>query len=186
MSFEVKIDVFEGPFDLLLQLIMKQELDIHFVPIAQITASYLDNIEGTVELDLDSATEFILIAATLLLIKARSLLPGAYPRTGSFSGNGTLKIALDMGPPREFGPGQVAPGIARRPRSSVPDEGHRRRPDRSLPDAATGMMGHGSGFGKERRADSGDIFARGRIRDPPRAVSGCRVTISAGGPARRC
>jgi segregation and condensation protein A len=75
MSFEVKIDVYEGPFDLLLQLIMKQELDIHVVPISQITASYLENIEGSVELDLDSATEFILIAATLLLIKARSLLP---------------------------------------------------------------------------------------------------------------
>lgn len=75
MSFEVKIEVFEGPFDLLLQLIMKQELDIQVVPISQITASYLENMEGTIELDLDSATEFLLIAATLLLIKARSLLP---------------------------------------------------------------------------------------------------------------
>ena len=75
MSFEVRIEVFEGPFDLLLQLIMRQELDIHEVPIAQITASFLENIEGAVELDLDSATEFLLIASTLLLIKARSLLP---------------------------------------------------------------------------------------------------------------
>ncbi len=75
MSFEVKIDVFEGPFDLLLQLIMKQELDIHEVPISAITAAFIEHIEGAPELDLDTATEFLLIAATLLLIKARSLLP---------------------------------------------------------------------------------------------------------------
>ena len=75
MSFEVSIEVYEGPFDLLLQLIMKQELDIHQVPVAQITASFLDHIEGSPELDLDTATEFLLIAATLLLIKTRSLLP---------------------------------------------------------------------------------------------------------------
>jgi segregation and condensation protein A len=76
LSFNVKIEVFEGPFDLLLQLIMRQELDIHEVPVAQITAAFLDHINGATELDLDSATEFLLIAATLLLIKARSLLPG--------------------------------------------------------------------------------------------------------------
>lgn len=75
MAFPVKIAVFEGPFDLLLQLIMRQELDIHEVPVAQITASYLEHIENARGLDLDTATEFLLIAATLLLIKARSLLP---------------------------------------------------------------------------------------------------------------
>jgi len=75
LSFEVKIEVFEGPFDLLLQLIMKQELDIHEVPVAQITAAFLEHIEAAETIDLDTATEFVLIAATLLLIKARSLLP---------------------------------------------------------------------------------------------------------------
>ena len=75
MSFEVKIEVFEGPFDLLLQLIMRQELDIHQVPVAQITTAFLEHIEGAPQFDLDSATEFMLIAATLLLIKARSLIP---------------------------------------------------------------------------------------------------------------
>lgn len=75
MGFEVKIEVFEGPFDLLLQLIMKQELSIHEVPVAQITSAFLEQIEGCEDLDLDTATEFVLIAATLLLIKARSLLP---------------------------------------------------------------------------------------------------------------
>lgn len=75
MSFEVRIDVFEGPFDLLLQLIMKQEMDIHEVPVAQITAAFLEHIDADGPLDLETATEFILIAATLLLIKARSLIP---------------------------------------------------------------------------------------------------------------
>ncbi len=76
MSFEVKIEVFEGPFDLLLQLIMKQELNIHEVPIARITDSFIEHVESAGRLDLDTATEFLVIAATLLLIKARSLLPG--------------------------------------------------------------------------------------------------------------
>lgn len=75
MGFEVKIEVFEGPFDLLLQLIMKQELSIHEVPVAQITTAFLEHIEASDELDLDAATEFMLIAATLLLIKAKSLIP---------------------------------------------------------------------------------------------------------------
>lgn len=75
MSFQVKIEIFEGPFDLLLQLILRQELDIHEVPIAQITSSYLEHLEDLEELDLESTTEFLVIAATLLLIKARSLLP---------------------------------------------------------------------------------------------------------------
>jgi segregation and condensation protein A len=75
LSFQVRIEVYEGPFDLLLQLIMKQELDIHQVPVAQITSAFLELLEGAESLDLDAATEFVLIAATLLLIKARSLLP---------------------------------------------------------------------------------------------------------------
>ena len=75
MSFDVKIDVFEGPFDLLLQLITTQELSINEVPVAQITSSFLENMYAEPNLDLDTATEFLLIAATLLLIKARSLLP---------------------------------------------------------------------------------------------------------------
>lgn len=75
MSFEVKIEVFEGPFDLLLQLIMKQELNIHEVPVARITDAFLKHISGAARLDLETATDFLLTAATLLLIKARSLLP---------------------------------------------------------------------------------------------------------------
>jgi len=75
LSFDVKIEVFEGPFDLLLQLITNHELSVNEVPVAQITSSFLEHIKEASDLDLDTATEFLLIAATLLLIKARSLLP---------------------------------------------------------------------------------------------------------------
>lgn len=83
MAFDVKIESFEGPFDLLLGLIMKQELDIQEVPISQITAAYLEHVEALPEFDLDSATEFLLIAATLLYIKAHSLLPSPEDEIGA-------------------------------------------------------------------------------------------------------
>ncbi|MDD5748552.1 MAG: segregation/condensation protein A [Actinomycetota bacterium] len=75
MDFSVSIGVFEGPFDLLLQLILKNEVSIYSVPIARITDDYLKHLEIAQVVDLDSATEFILIASTLLLIKASSLIP---------------------------------------------------------------------------------------------------------------
>lgn len=75
MSFEVSIDVFEGPLDLLLHLIMKQELAIHEVSISKIAESFIEYIRNSETLNLDIATEFLLIAATLLLIKTRSLIP---------------------------------------------------------------------------------------------------------------
>jgi len=74
LSFDVKIEVFEGPFDLLLQLILRKELDICDVPLADITESYIAHIRSADRLDLESATEFLLIAATLLLIKAKALI----------------------------------------------------------------------------------------------------------------
>lgn len=75
-TFEIKIDVFEGPLDLLLQLIMDEELDICDVPIASITSSYLKYLERHPRIGLEDMSEFLLIASTLLLIKARSLLSG--------------------------------------------------------------------------------------------------------------
>ncbi|MDD5448425.1 MAG: segregation/condensation protein A [Actinomycetota bacterium] len=74
--FEIKIDVFEGPLDLLLQLIMDEELEIYDVPIAAITSSYLKYLEKHPRIDLEDMSEFLVIASTLLLIKARSLLAG--------------------------------------------------------------------------------------------------------------
>ena len=73
--YQIKLPVFEGPFDLLLYLIRKNEIDIYDIPIAQITREYLEYIELMKMLDLEVAGEFIEMVATLILIKARMLLP---------------------------------------------------------------------------------------------------------------
>lgn len=70
--------VYEGPFDLLLQLILADEVDIHEVSLARIVDAYLAEVERLQQLDLDVATEFLLIAATLVELKARRLLPGRH------------------------------------------------------------------------------------------------------------
>ncbi len=74
-SYEVKLDKFEGPLDLLLYLIKKDEIDIYDIPIARITRQYLEYVELMKMLNLDIAGEFILMAATLINIKSRMLLP---------------------------------------------------------------------------------------------------------------
>ena len=75
MSYYVKLQHFEGPLDLLLFLIKKNEVDIYDIPIALITKQYLEYIQLMQSLDLDLASEFILMAATLIRIKAQMLLP---------------------------------------------------------------------------------------------------------------
>ena len=77
--FPVKLEVFEGPLDLLLHLIKKHELDIYDIPIALITRQYLDYIELMQDLQLDVAGDFLVMAATLIHIKSRSLLPRPAP-----------------------------------------------------------------------------------------------------------
>jgi segregation and condensation protein A len=71
----VRLEHFEGPLDLLLHLIKKNEVNIYDIPIALITAQYLDTIQLMQELDLDVAGEFLVMAATLIHIKSRMLLP---------------------------------------------------------------------------------------------------------------
>lgn len=75
MSYLVKLEVFEGPFDLLLNLIEKAEIDIMDIPIARITEDYLDYLRQMQELDLVVSGDFLVMAATLLQIKAQMLLP---------------------------------------------------------------------------------------------------------------
>ncbi|HTV01911.1 MAG TPA: segregation/condensation protein A [Luteitalea sp.] len=77
--FPVKLEVFEGPLDLLLHLIKKHELDIYDIPIALITKQYLEYIAIMDELQLDVAGDFLVMAATLIHIKSRSLLPRPAP-----------------------------------------------------------------------------------------------------------
>ena len=76
MSYSVRTPVFEGPFDLLLHLILKQEVELWEVSLSEIVDAYITELERMETLDLDVATEFLLIAATLVELKARRLLPG--------------------------------------------------------------------------------------------------------------
>lgn len=75
MSLEVKLEVFEGPLDLLLHLIEKNKVDIYDIPIVTITEQYLEYIKMMESEDMDVMSEFLLMAATLLDIKCRMLLP---------------------------------------------------------------------------------------------------------------
>lgn len=75
MGIDIKINVFEGPLDLLLHLIEKNKVDIYDIPISEITSQYLDYIRAMEEEDLDVMSEFLVMAATLLKIKAKMLLP---------------------------------------------------------------------------------------------------------------
>lgn len=76
MAYEVKLEVFEGPIDLLLHLITRQRVDIYDVSLARITEEYLSAIAGLDHTDLETATGFLVVAATLLELKSARLLPG--------------------------------------------------------------------------------------------------------------
>lgn len=78
-DYPVRLQIFEGPLDLLLHLIRKHELDIYDIPIALITQQYLDYLDLMQELDLEVAGEFLVMAATLIHIKSRTLLPRPDP-----------------------------------------------------------------------------------------------------------
>jgi segregation and condensation protein A len=75
MSFAIKLPLFEGPFDLLLFFIERDELDIYDIPIAKITRDFLAYIHQLEQMNIEVASEFILVAATLMRIKAKMLLP---------------------------------------------------------------------------------------------------------------
>ncbi|MDP9292650.1 MAG: segregation/condensation protein A [Verrucomicrobiota bacterium] len=74
-DYKVKLEIFEGPLDLLLYLIKKDEIDIYDIPIERITKQYLDYLQLFKILDLDVAGDFVVMAANLIYIKSRSLLP---------------------------------------------------------------------------------------------------------------
>ena len=79
MAYQVSTPVFSGPFDLLLQLILRDRVDLYDVPIARITDAFLAEIDRMAQCDLEVATEFLLIAATLVDMKVKRMLPTAAP-----------------------------------------------------------------------------------------------------------
>lgn len=86
MSYEIKLDIFEGPLDLLLYLIRKNEIDIYNIPIALITEQYLEYLDMMRSLNLDLAGEYLVLAATLIHIKSRLLLPPVEDEEGGEEG----------------------------------------------------------------------------------------------------
>ncbi|MBR0172193.1 MAG: segregation/condensation protein A, partial [Lachnospiraceae bacterium] len=82
MALEVRLQVFEGPLDLLLHLIDKNKIDIYDIPIVTITEQYLDYIRQMQHDDLEVTSEFLVMAATLLDIKCRMLLPAVVNEEG--------------------------------------------------------------------------------------------------------
>ena len=75
-SLELDLDVFAGPFDLLLSLVLREELDLLEVELAEVVVAYVDHLEASGELDLEAATEFLVLIAALLELKSRLMLPG--------------------------------------------------------------------------------------------------------------
>jgi segregation and condensation protein A len=80
MSYRVSTQVYSGPFDLLLQLVTRQKVDIGAISISEVAEQYLAEVDRIEALDLDVASDFLLVAATLLDIKAASLVPQEAPR----------------------------------------------------------------------------------------------------------
>jgi segregation and condensation protein A len=78
-SLELDLDVFAGPFDLLLTLILREEVDLLEVDLAEVVIAYIDHLEQRGELDLEAATEFLVLIAALLELKSRLMLPGQEP-----------------------------------------------------------------------------------------------------------
>ncbi len=88
LAYEVKLEAFTGPLDLLLHLIRKHEIDIYDIPIALITQQYLESLQAMKDLNLSLAGEFLVMAATLIHIKSRMLLPKEEePETGEEEGD---------------------------------------------------------------------------------------------------
>lgn len=94
MKYSVKVDAFEGPLDLLLHLITTYEVDIYDIPVAEITEQYMNYIHTMQELKLDVASEFLVMAATLLAIKSKMLLP----KQESLSIDQQIEIEMDDDP----------------------------------------------------------------------------------------
>ena len=130
VAAELSDRTYEGPFDLLLQLILAEEVDIHEVSLARIVDAYLAEIERIQAVDLDVATEFLLIAATLVELKARRLLPGpaAVDLDDEFAAVGGARPAARPAARVQDVQGRVAPvrGARGRGRAQLPAPGRAR------------------------------------------------------------
>lgn len=95
-DYKVSLEAFEGPLDLLLHLIRKEEVDIYDIPIGRIASQYLAYLEQMRSLDINVAGEFVVMAATLMVIKSRMLLPQEEQREGEEADAEELDPRLDL------------------------------------------------------------------------------------------
>jgi segregation and condensation protein A len=109
----VKLDVFEGPLDLLLHLIRLNEVDVHDIPIASIAEQYVEYLSLMRELDLDVAGEYLLMAATLAWIKSRMLLPPSEESEEDEGGDPRLELVARLLEYQRFR--EAADALGRRP-----------------------------------------------------------------------
>lgn len=133
LACAVKLDVFEGPLDLLLHLIRLNEVNVHDIPIASIAEQYVEYLALMRELDLDVAGEYLLMAATLAWIKSRMLLPPSEEGEAEEGGDPRLELVARLLDYQRFR--EAAEGLARRPllgRDVFAPPGEERRP---TPDA---------------------------------------------------
>lgn len=100
--YQVTLDLFEGPLDLLLFLVKKDDLDIHNIPIAHITREYLAYLDLMKELNLEVAGEFLVMAATLMAYKSRALLPSQEAREGEEGPDPAAELAQKLLEYRKF------------------------------------------------------------------------------------
>ncbi len=94
-SYQIQLDVFEGPLDLLLHLVKKHELDILDIPISFVTEKYLSYLDAMAALDIDVAGEYLVMAATLCHLKSRELLPSPEPLEEEQSDGEDGEVDLD-------------------------------------------------------------------------------------------
>ena len=120
---DLDLDVFAGPFDLLLTLILREEVDLLEVDLADVVITYIDHLERMGELDLEAATEFLVLIAALLELKSRLLLPGEEIE----------EIDLDPGRGRRGAAGASARRSALSRGGGVPGRAARRRGGAPLP-----------------------------------------------------
>jgi len=95
-AYEVSLELFEGPLDLLLFLVKKDDLDINNIPISHITKEYLAYLELMKDMDLDIAGDFLVMAATLMAVKSRSLLPSEQVAEGDEGPDPAAELAQKL------------------------------------------------------------------------------------------
>ncbi len=172
-GFEVQITIFEGPLDLLLHLVRREQVNIAEISMAQITGQYLDYMAALEELNVELAAEFLVVAAQLIYIKSRNLLP-TY-------GDETEEEEMDLDPQVELAR-QLEEYRAYKEAAGILDEAHQLRQKIYLRSSGNGDVG--SGF-----VDLGDVsvfdmvaavgeLLQRAVPEPPRLLHRRTVTVA--------